>query len=193
MLRPWFACHRDAERARMAETVYIIDPNADRRARFAAALAGEPLCVRSYDSACQFLDASLRDSLGMRDRERGVARCGDASVDRRDSTARPAPRRDRGRRSVGSRRGSRLHACRRGRLPRATGVGSAAAGSGSAGGRGRLLKPRPTPGRLRLRVMGRRCDASDSLLSTIDCKCCRCMTLRSFPRPRSSLFRGIQR
>jgi hypothetical protein len=56
MLRVWFACHRDAERARMAETVYIIDPNADRRAGFAAALAGEPLCVRSYDSASQFFE-----------------------------------------------------------------------------------------------------------------------------------------
>jgi len=40
----------------MAETVYIIDPNADRRARFAAALAGDPLCVRSYDSASQFFE-----------------------------------------------------------------------------------------------------------------------------------------
>ena len=48
----------------MAETVYIIDPNADRRARFAAALAGEPLCVRSYDSACQFLDQSCATASG---------------------------------------------------------------------------------------------------------------------------------
>ena len=48
----------------MAETVYIIDPNADRRARFAAALAGEPLCVRSYDSACQFLDQACATASG---------------------------------------------------------------------------------------------------------------------------------
>lgn len=48
----------------MAETVYIIDPNADRSARFAAALAGEPFCVRSYDSACLFLDQACATASG---------------------------------------------------------------------------------------------------------------------------------
>jgi FixJ family two-component response regulator len=40
----------------MHETVYIVDPQAGERARLATALAGEPLCVRTYASAEQFLE-----------------------------------------------------------------------------------------------------------------------------------------
>jgi len=48
----------------MPETVYIIDSNKDRRARYAAALAGEPFAVHSYDSARQFLDQTGATSSG---------------------------------------------------------------------------------------------------------------------------------
>jgi FixJ family two-component response regulator len=40
----------------MAETVYIVDPLLDERRRIVDALAGEPVVVKSYDDAAQFLD-----------------------------------------------------------------------------------------------------------------------------------------
>jgi two-component system response regulator FixJ len=40
----------------MAETIYIVDPLPDERRRIAKALAGEPVVVKSYDDATQFLD-----------------------------------------------------------------------------------------------------------------------------------------
>jgi FixJ family two-component response regulator len=40
----------------MAETIYIIDPLPDERRRTADALAGEPVVVKSYNDATQFLD-----------------------------------------------------------------------------------------------------------------------------------------
>jgi FixJ family two-component response regulator len=40
----------------MAETIYIVDPLPDERRRIVDALAGEPVVVRSYDGAAQFLD-----------------------------------------------------------------------------------------------------------------------------------------
>jgi len=48
----------------MTETVHIIDPNADHRAGFAAALAGEPVSVQSYESAHEFLNQSSATSSG---------------------------------------------------------------------------------------------------------------------------------
>ena len=48
----------------MPETVYIIDPSPDERTRLATALAGAPLCVRSYESACRFLDQACAGSSG---------------------------------------------------------------------------------------------------------------------------------
>jgi|ERR1700750_2504235 FixJ family two-component response regulator len=40
----------------MAETIYIVDPLPDERRRIGDALAGEPVIVKSYDDAAQFLD-----------------------------------------------------------------------------------------------------------------------------------------
>jgi FixJ family two-component response regulator len=40
----------------MAETIYIVDPLPDERRRIVDALAGEPVVVKSYDDAAQFLD-----------------------------------------------------------------------------------------------------------------------------------------
>jgi two-component system, LuxR family, response regulator FixJ len=40
----------------MAETVYIVDPLADERHRIINALANEPVVVKSYEDATQFLD-----------------------------------------------------------------------------------------------------------------------------------------
>jgi FixJ family two-component response regulator len=40
----------------MAETIYIVDPLLDERRRIVDALAGEPVVVKSYDDAAQFLD-----------------------------------------------------------------------------------------------------------------------------------------
>lgn len=48
----------------MLETVHIIHPNPDERTRLAAALAGEPLLVRSYDSARQFFEQTSATSSG---------------------------------------------------------------------------------------------------------------------------------
>ena len=38
------------------ETVYIVDPLVDKSRRIAAALAGEPVVVKSYNCSTQFLD-----------------------------------------------------------------------------------------------------------------------------------------
>jgi FixJ family two-component response regulator len=40
----------------MAETIYIVDPHPDECRRIVNALAGEPVVVKSYDDAAQFLD-----------------------------------------------------------------------------------------------------------------------------------------
>ncbi|SDS40800.1 response regulator [Bradyrhizobium canariense] len=40
----------------MAETVYIVDPLPDERRRIVDALAGEPVVVKSYEGAVQFLN-----------------------------------------------------------------------------------------------------------------------------------------
>ena len=40
----------------MAETIYIVDSLPDERRRIADALADEPVVVKSYDDATQFLD-----------------------------------------------------------------------------------------------------------------------------------------
>jgi FixJ family two-component response regulator len=48
----------------MHETVHIVDPEAHERARLATALAGEPLCVRTYASAKQFLEQVGETSSG---------------------------------------------------------------------------------------------------------------------------------
>jgi FixJ family two-component response regulator len=40
----------------MVETVYIVDPLPDERLRLVDALTGEPVVVKSYDDAEQFLD-----------------------------------------------------------------------------------------------------------------------------------------
>ena len=48
----------------MAETVHIVDPNLDEGTRLAGALAGESMCVRTYDSADQFLAQVCATSSG---------------------------------------------------------------------------------------------------------------------------------
>jgi FixJ family two-component response regulator len=40
----------------MAETIYIVDPLPNERLRIVDALADEPVVVKSYDDAVQFLD-----------------------------------------------------------------------------------------------------------------------------------------
>ena len=40
----------------MAETVYVVDPLLDERLRIVDALMGEPVAVKSYDNAEEFLD-----------------------------------------------------------------------------------------------------------------------------------------
>lgn len=40
----------------MAETIYIVNPSPDERHRIAGALAGEPVVLKNYDDAVQFLE-----------------------------------------------------------------------------------------------------------------------------------------
>jgi FixJ family two-component response regulator len=48
----------------MAETIYIVDPLPNERLRIVDALADEPVVVKSYDDAVQFLDEVAASASG---------------------------------------------------------------------------------------------------------------------------------
>ena len=48
----------------MIETIYIVDPLPDERRRIADALASEPVVVKIYDGAAQFLDEVAETASG---------------------------------------------------------------------------------------------------------------------------------